>query len=358
MNLIGGILTFLKMSNSNDLDFDYEKGIYKSLLKAFFVGLVGIIFFPISLFPTNFNLIFLALLMAAASFISGFFLGNLFGIPRYNQTQQSQYDLNNSLSDISDWLTKIIVGLGLVNIQRIPFLLQSIGTYVNTSTGLKGNSVSVFTICIVLYFSVLGVYSGYNYMRLVLSVKFKAADTEMERKYVEIQKEKEVLKENFRETLNSQSMSRTDTIESVATSRNNKYVSDMIIKAKEKFDVGKKNNNNDTQLGLWGSNKVNNDRILEASVNEITPDLFNIKLKVKSNSTENPIKEGEIVLFALHETFYPFYRLVKVNSAGEAILEIISYGSFTVGAFVDGGKTELEYNLVDVPGVSEHFKNT
>jgi hypothetical protein len=239
------------------------------------------------------------------------------------------------------------------------------GKFVKSSTQLSNSAVDVFTITIILYFSILGLYSGYNYMRLVLSVKYKDADSEMAKKYVEMQKEKEVIekekeaiKENFRETLNTQSSNKTGTIESVATTKKDRYVNEMIIRSKEIFDKAPEDDKADTQLGLWGGNKTLNNRTLDATVTEITSDLFNIKLIVKSTLSEQPIKEGEIVLFALHRTFFPFYRLVKVNTAGEAVLDLISYGSFTVGIIADEGKTELEYNLVDVPGVSEHFKNT
>jgi hypothetical protein len=158
--------------------------------------------------------------------------------------------------------------------------------------------------------------------------------------------------------MNSQSIFRTDKIESLASSKKEKYVADMITKANNKLEEGRRRTTNDPHSGMWGSNKINANRTIEASVTEISNDLYNIKLKVKSTIAENPLKEGEIVLFALHDTFSPNYRLVKVNSAGEAVLDLISYGSFTVGALVDEGKTELEYNLIDVPGVSEHFKNT
>jgi hypothetical protein len=49
------------------------------------------------------------------------------------------------------------------------------------------------------------------------------------------------------------------------------------------------------------------------------------------------------------------FKLVKVDKQS-AELSFYSYGSFTVGAFVDDGTTELELDLAEVPNVSSHFK--
>src|ERR1700722_6098344 len=53
------------------------------------------------------------LVVALASLLTGYFPGFLFGIPKYNAAQQNNDSLtpNTNLTDISDWLTKIIIGL-------------------------------------------------------------------------------------------------------------------------------------------------------------------------------------------------------------------------------------------------------
>ena len=59
-----------------------------------------------------------------ASFTVGGFLGFLFGIPRYASDpavsgQDDKYSANTNLEQISDWLTKIIVGAGLTQFRAI-----------------------------------------------------------------------------------------------------------------------------------------------------------------------------------------------------------------------------------------------
>jgi tetratricopeptide (TPR) repeat protein len=107
--------------------------------------------------------------------MSGFFVGFLFGIPKRNIVKEADYSLSTNLVDISDWLTKIIIGLGLIEMKKIPVALQSIGEYIQKETN-GDRSIIVFSVCSIVYFTVFGLYYGYNYMRLFLSSQFKSAD--------------------------------------------------------------------------------------------------------------------------------------------------------------------------------------
>jgi hypothetical protein len=67
-----------------------------------------------------------ALVMGSSAFLVGGFTGFLFGIPRTitapgpnPSTGVTQFQGNTNLEQVSDWLTKIIVGVGLVQIGRI-----------------------------------------------------------------------------------------------------------------------------------------------------------------------------------------------------------------------------------------------
>jgi tetratricopeptide (TPR) repeat protein len=151
------------------------------------IGLIIIVGYALSVCPGNaddknvcvFNpwrLLFFLALIAASSYISGFFLGFIFGIPKRKTTTETDYQLNNNLTDISDWLTKIIIGLGLVELRQVPQLLESIGKYVMEKTDSSNQSLSPFTTACVVYFSILGFYYGYTYMRLYMSLKLRDAD--------------------------------------------------------------------------------------------------------------------------------------------------------------------------------------
>ncbi|MFL5330330.1 MAG: hypothetical protein ACJ8C4_15625 [Gemmataceae bacterium] len=82
------------------------------------------------------------LLLAAACVAAGFFAGFVFGIPRVLQVDRVPKSLkaadgeyrqrvNTNLEDISDWITKIIVGLGLYELKLLSnrFSLMSNKTF-------------------------------------------------------------------------------------------------------------------------------------------------------------------------------------------------------------------------------------
>src|SRR5216684_1230684 len=76
----------------------------------------------------------IGLLIAGAALAAGVLIGFLFGIPRTQQKEGQKsdptigsqpgvadgYGVNTNLEQISDWLTKIIVGVGLVQLTVIP----------------------------------------------------------------------------------------------------------------------------------------------------------------------------------------------------------------------------------------------
>jgi hypothetical protein len=156
-------------------------------------------------------------LVAATGFACGALVGFLFGIPRslqgktvpssFEATSQDQrgkpvdskaaepgsenkeststastgtekrepgYVSNTNLEEISDWLTKIIVGLGLINLKVIPIKLQAVALYFSDVTEVKiPPNVSL---SLLIYFSVCGFFLAYLLTRLALPAAFSRAD--------------------------------------------------------------------------------------------------------------------------------------------------------------------------------------
>lgn len=373
-----------------------ETSITLTLYMGLFLGLVPVVGYPIFIAEIGGRIMFIGLLLALASFITCFFTGTLFGMPKRNNERGSKndYALNNSLVEVSDWLTKILVGLVLINLKEIPSYFIRLGEYVSISTKYKDELLNIYTIGIVIYFGFLGLYIGYNYMRLVLSNKYKKADDRIIRKALEEEKEK-VLK--IKEECNQKDL-KINQIESIVKDKEQitkalikkinepetfqinkesaikkimgskdvnedkktieQYVDKMMADAKLKLQKGLTFNDSDPQNGQWGQHAIHNERQLTATVIEETKGLYKIKLKVISTKPDNnPLNPSDLVLFALHNTFGdPPIRLVRVENQS-AEIELYSYESFTVGAFIDKGKTELELNLAELPDVSYYFKN-
>lgn len=137
-----------------------------------------------------------SLLWGGACLATGALAGFLFGIPKTLQggaaekpistaanagakdAQQSDVDfgqrVNTNLEEISDWLTKILVGLGLAELRSVPARLRDAAAYVAGALG--GAREQHFALALVIYFTVVGFMGGYLLTRLFLQRAFFMAD--------------------------------------------------------------------------------------------------------------------------------------------------------------------------------------
>lgn len=128
------------------------------------------------------------ILWGLAAFAIAFLLGFLFGIPKVIQTGDEQgsgrrpdyrQTVNTNLEQISDWLTKIIVGLGLVQLYETPKLLERAAKWVAaclpTKAGFELKAESLAS-SLIIVFGVLGFLAGYLLTRLYLAGAFRRAD--------------------------------------------------------------------------------------------------------------------------------------------------------------------------------------
>lgn len=127
-----------------------------------------------------------ALLVALAAVASGALLGFLFGIPRAGagdatsasktfEWQRRPYAPNTNLEQISDWLTKIVVALGLAQLTRIPSEYESLANYVSRAFGEQQVPPSLAAVMLA-YYAILGFLVTYLWTRLFLSGEFNRVD--------------------------------------------------------------------------------------------------------------------------------------------------------------------------------------
>lgn len=125
------------------------------------------------------------LLIACGSFGLGSLLGFIFAIPRALQTQRAadqgkpvlEYQVNTNLEQISDWLTKILVGVGLVQLAKVPEYAKRLGNFYSGCLGNAPCSPSV-AVTIIVVFLVNGFLAGYLITRLYVTGALKRAETE------------------------------------------------------------------------------------------------------------------------------------------------------------------------------------
>lgn len=132
------------------------------------------------------------ILFMLASIAIASLIGFIFGVPRARaalvQTEDDpedpkdpkgpatvRFEANSNLEQISDWLTKILVGAGLVQLAALPGFLESLGNYLGESLGSAGPQSAV---AIVLYGFGVGFLFAYLWARLRLRVLLESSETE------------------------------------------------------------------------------------------------------------------------------------------------------------------------------------
>lgn len=151
-------------------------------------GLVGALVYGVQFGWRTFLQIFgVSVAVAGSAALAGGILGFLFGVPftrpgEAPATDETSYRPNTSLEQVSDWLTKIIVGIGLVQIGRAPRALGALaGTLAPAFAPAAASpaavrTAEVFSLALALYFAVAGFLAGFLWARLSLPRAFRSAD--------------------------------------------------------------------------------------------------------------------------------------------------------------------------------------
>jgi hypothetical protein len=126
------------------------------------------------------------LLAVAALFVGGF-VGFLFGIPRTLQqseqvpadgraaSQPTRYQGNTNLEQISDWLTKILVGVGLTQLGKISASLTGMASTLAPAFG-KREQAEPFVLALLIFFGTVGFLFSYLWTRIFLAGALARAD--------------------------------------------------------------------------------------------------------------------------------------------------------------------------------------
>lgn len=202
-NMVGGVKSFLApkgimISQARHSVLDDIRHANIALLPLLFVGTVAAVIVGAEAAAVG-----SVLLWCVACLASGGTVGFLFGIPKSNNATKPPKDPakiapkpadhevdfsrpNTNLEEVSDWLTKIIVGLGLVHLKDIQVKVMEISH--NAASSLNPtpttSDVSAAT-ALVVGFGVLGFLCGYLYTRLFLQGAFSRSDNQM-RKFQDV----------------------------------------------------------------------------------------------------------------------------------------------------------------------------
>jgi tetratricopeptide (TPR) repeat protein len=150
-------------------------------LNAFILFVGGCIVAAIAAYPAWAG----ALLECFAFFGVALLFGFLFGIPKSvshaamqdgtKYVSEVQVAVNTNLEQISDWLTKIIVGVGLVQLKQLPGHIDALVVYISPLVASAPDAKS-FTMNVFMYFSSIGFLTGWVGTRIFLSPVISRAD--------------------------------------------------------------------------------------------------------------------------------------------------------------------------------------
>jgi hypothetical protein len=134
----------------------------------------------------DWSMLALAALVAGGAWVAGGLLGFLFGIPRSLSEQTklqrdeagAAYGANTNLEQISDWLTKILVGVGLVQFTAFAAKFGDLVQFLGPALG-GGQGGEAFAGAVLVVFGIGGFLSFYLFTRIYLPRAFAQADRGM-----------------------------------------------------------------------------------------------------------------------------------------------------------------------------------
>lgn len=113
-----------------------------------------------------------ALMCLAVGGLTGF----LFGVPRValEGVEGITHRPNSNIEVISDWLTKIIVGVGLLQFHKLGDFLDSVSADLGRAVGRSDAArAGTFAKALIIYFFVAGAIQGYLLTRMYLAERFE-----------------------------------------------------------------------------------------------------------------------------------------------------------------------------------------
>ncbi|MFC4818494.1 pYEATS domain-containing protein [Flavobacterium sp. GCM10023249] len=319
------------------------------------------------------------LMVAVASFSGGGAIGFLFGIPKSEKviaksdngttTAVKNYSDNTNLEEISDWITKIIVGISFIKFRTVmSWLSESAQSMADSLNPGSDFNFYVFSYALIVFYFLTGSGLLYLWCRTSLSdiLEMSKRNKELRDKNEELETKNKVIDEknyslkttvqkmanetnlnNLVSTLESSELKTLENNEGYEPNTTFREETKRLYKSKKIID------SDDLQLGRWGGKSIVQNKVLEASYqpSESFEGLCRIRLSVYSADANQPL-QGDVAFF-LHDTF-PNEIVFATAKNNKAELSISAWEAFVVGARLEDG-TELELNLNEVKGFPDEF---
>jgi len=349
------------LSQLRENGLNHDALIWALIIKI--VGFIGIILISLLNADCRINSCFrqifgISILMSLTAAITGGFLGFLFGIPRSLQKNEvatavtadkprksRPFSNNTNLEEISDWLTKIIVGVGLIELKRIMNGFHNLSIFFSRAFQpvLPTNIALPYVYTLLLLYGICGFLVVFLWARIylfrqliILDRSFdvleiaKQVNTNQDKKSKIRELERD--REEFKATNNR------------VVSRENLDYKDVIAKAKP----GVIKYLDDCQKGRWGGHPVVDGYSLSAEYKKLEhmeEELY-YEITITATSLEKKPLEGNVYFF-VHDSYFPDTVRKVAAENNHAKIIIVSFEAFTIGAYIENTdiKLELDMNL-------------
>jgi len=130
---------------------------------------------------TFWSVLAVGVMASAAALMLGALIGFLFGLPKSLGRTGSKALLatNTNLDEVSDWITKILVGLGLVQLGKVASGIGGLASALAPGLG-GGTGAHPFASGLLVYSAVDGFLLGYLWTRIVVSMRLNEAAQALE----------------------------------------------------------------------------------------------------------------------------------------------------------------------------------
>jgi len=353
----------------------------------------------------SWTLLTIEAMIGTATASVGGLLGFLFGIPRttrarpsdgsgatdgHRETTATPYEPSNNLEQVADWLTKILVGVGLVELGTLGTALARIGDQVAKAVNPPPTGTAVVTEVIVITFATIGFLASFLWTRIYYGGIQARADSDivnwvaskLEDQETRIDRADKVAEKLASGKLVPGGASLPAPVSSPAPAAGSSTAtpaSTVAVTAEQEMPTGEleaavvpadlpeslraqvdrflhtgSDRDDDTVVRIFGTHPSDmNGRSLRGEITVQYEKALVIRLVVERHEG-SPLEKD--VTFLLHPTFHARMRTIAVEDDDRAELEIYCTGWFTAGAIADAGATLLEYDLRKLPGAPAWFK--
>ncbi len=155
-----------------------KESVPRPLLGFCGLGVIPVVLYAMGGEVSVYRLISMGLFGIGASLSLGAFVGALFGVPKRLQdvgrASEAAYASNSNLEQISDWLTKILVGVSLTQVPALSGVIQSAGSHLANGAGAP--NASAFFSVLTLYYVFTGFFIGYLWTSFTLRARLEATE--------------------------------------------------------------------------------------------------------------------------------------------------------------------------------------